>query len=633
MSNQRTFRDVAKPEVRVLSAALSGGVLALDQGTFFRFTGPAVGTVVGLSGHQYLIDGQEVYVENAHATADLIFTIGAFNYTVPAGYSATLYFNKNTSSFYGKTKDADLKVLENNISANATAISQEVTNRQADTATLLKLDGSRTMTGSLKMGTHKIAQVVAAENSDEVIIKAQFDTAVADLTSQIAANATALKWRKPVSVITKITSRAIPSNGEVLADYTFSGGSSRLFEDDEAPSLFLTATFPVGSTVIFVKDGQEPKLMIVRDVMGAKKWFDHTEADVSLKVDRAIAADDTFIVKADLLDSPDNAENQAIYHVEAGTPKSLIKIGDLDWDQATGINIAASYSAGPGGETVVAGDSVQSAVAKLDGNVKKEITDRISDVNTKIAQEVTDRNSAITTAINAEVVARNTAISTSQTAQNQDLASTSAGKGASLVGINDATNLITATTVEGALVENRQKIDQNTSDITAVQSTVASHTAAIAQHDTQIATNAANITALETNLASTAAGKGASKVGIEDAGSNYVATTVEGALNEIFVKVANLKLVQLARGLHEVVTTGGTSLNLATAFVNTLGAGSVVVNLADASYLNVSVNRDGAMLIGEVGFTLAGGVLTFTEAGGGELTAGEVVEVKIIRIS
>lgn len=78
------------------------------------------------------------------------------------------------------------------------------------------------------------------------------------------------------------------------------------------------------------------------------------------------------------------------------------------------------------------------------------------------------------------------------------LASTASGYGASLIGIQDAGTLYTATTVEGALAEVR---------------------------------TASN--AVTTNLASTDSGKGASLVAVRDAGSLYTAATVEAALAEV----------------------------------------------------------------------------------------------------
>jgi len=106
---------------------------------------------------------------------------------------------------------------------------------------------------------------------------------------------------------------------------------------------------------------------------------------------------------------------------------------------------------------------------------------------------------------NAEVSARTSA----DTAIRTDVASNDTAKGASLVGIEDASSLITATTVEGALQE----------IFTALNSEVSNRVAAI--------------NALIADLASVESGKGASLVGIEDAAAKFTATTVEGVLVEM----------------------------------------------------------------------------------------------------
>ena len=84
-------------------------------------------------------------------------------------------------------------------------------------------------------------------------------------------------------------------------------------------------------------------------------------------------------------------------------------------------------------------------------------------------------------------------------ANTADLASTSNGYGASLIGIEDAAGDYTATDAEAALAE------------------------------VKVIADAAAPTA---DLASVANGEGAALVGIEDSGAYYTATTVEGALAE-----------------------------------------------------------------------------------------------------
>ena len=634
MSVQNTFRTVFIPKLVVKNTALVAGELPLNFGTVFVFTGDAVSTVSSLKGHEYLIDGQEIAFINGNATQAVTFNVGSFSKTIPAGYRETFYFDSANVSFRSlPSKDSEFKVTETAISANTTAISQEITNRQADTARMLMLDGTRPMAANLDMATNAVINVKDAAANHEAVNKGQMDVAIAILQSQIAANATALKWREPVHIITKRIVGAIPANGDALADSNFGDANGlRLFEDDAAPEQFTVANMPVDKTVLFLKAGVEPKLMVVRDVLGTKKWYDHTEANVALKVDRAVGALDTFIVKNDLLDDIDLHEKTAIYHIENTTPKTAIKVGDFDWNTATGIKISASYFRGAGDETVTAGDSVEIAISKVDGNIAKEKTDRIADVNAKISQEIADRNTAISTAIAKERTDTANDITVSQNAQNAKIASTTAGEGASLVGINDFANRITATTVEGALAENRQLIDASIVDITSLESDMAQAQSDISTNSAGIAQNAADLATLETELASNSAGKGASMIGLEDAEGRFTSTNVEGALKEVHQKVESLVLAELERGLFEATVSGGNTINLATDLVDSLSNGTVQ-NLSDGTYMNLTVVRDGAIVIGGVGFTLAGGVLTFNGVGGGNFVENEVIEVKMLRLS
>lgn len=637
MSIQRTFRDVAKPKVQLVTGALSGGVLPLNEGTHFIFAGSAVTSgvdITSLSGHEYLIDGQQLLLANAHETESLSISIGSFVKEIPAGYSCIVVFDEANVSFYQHLKHADSKPLEDDIAQLQTDLAQEAIDRANEDATFVKLDGSRAMTGSLAMGSNSVTGLAAGASADHAINKGQLDTAVASLESQISANASALKWREPVFAVSKWTGIvAVPSNGDALADSVFGGGNSRLFEDDDAPEQFTVATFPVNEKVLFLEDGQEPKLMVCRDVLGTKRWYDESETDANLKLPRQVEAQDTFVVKNDLLDSPDSHENQAMYHIEAGTPKTAIKIGDIDWDSATGISIDGTYSKGAGGETVVQGDSVQQALQKLDGNIDANDAAQSAALSAAIAQEVIDRDAAIaaeSAILSAEI---DSDVAAAMSAHEAQTASTANGEGASLVGVEDAGAVYVATTVEGALQEVKLLADQNETDITALQSDVAANQAAISSNDTDIAQNAADIAQLESDLASNSAGFGASKVGIEDANGDFTATTVEGALAELDAKIDNLNLVEQQRGLYEAQASGVSSINLATDLVDVLGGGGVAQDLSSASYMSAVVVRDGAVLIGGVGYTLSAGVLTFTANGGGDLIAGEVVEVKVLNIS
>lgn len=632
MTIQTTFRSVAKPKVKVLTSVLPAGQLSLDQATMFIFSGSAVGTVSSLLGHEYLIDGQPLTIVNAHPSNSLTITIGSFSKVISAGFSSIVYFDEASASFYAHRKDADFKIVEDNIASNSSAIAAEATTRLNEDLTLVKLDGSRPLTGNLDINNHFIVNVPVASAADHAVQKGQLDVIVAAIQASISAAATSLEWRSKVDIITQFTSGSIPSNGDALVDSSFGFGLNRLFEDDNNPNVETISSIAVNSTVVFLKAGSEPKKMIVRDVLGTKRWYDETESNASFKLDRQISAYDTFIVGKDLLTVDDAQETQAIYHIVSGTPNTVLKIADLDWETATGITIASGYSVGTGDETVIQGDSVQRAISKLDGNIQKNKTDAASALSAAIATEVSSRNSAISAAIVQEVSDRNNAISTSQNTQDSKFASVAVNEGASLIGINDADELYLTSTVEGALREARQHINASEQDIVSLETDVANHTSDISQHTTDIADLVNSDTQHKADLASNSANLGASLIGINDANGDFTATTVEGALAELDAKVDALNLVIHKRGLYEVASTGATSLNLATNFVDQL-VGGVVQDLSDATYMDCWVNRDGAMLIGGVGFTISGSTLMFTAASGGELIAGEVIEVRIVKIS
>jgi hypothetical protein len=134
------------------------------------------------------------------------------------------------------------------------------------------------------------------------------------------------------------------------------------------------------------------------------------------------------------------------------------------------------------------------------------------------------------------------------------------GEGASLIGIEDAGGLLAATTVEGAIAELAARAATAIANAaTAASSAAAAQgdaTTAIANAATAassaataianaatanagVATNAAAIALrpLTTDLAALTAGKGASLIGIQDAGGLIAATTVEGALAEFASRV------------------------------------------------------------------------------------------------
>lgn len=146
-----------------------------------------------------------------------------------------------------------------------------------------------------------------------------------------------------------VTGQAAPTTGSVL-DLTASPLS-----DDDTP--FLSASdFAVDDHIIFAAGGT-PKLMRVSVVSAPNITV--VDANVPL------ADGDNFLAISYLPDSPDAQELQAIVAYD-GTADVMIKVGDINWDFATGINLSAGYAAQNG--SISSADTVESAIEKLDGN-------------------------------------------------------------------------------------------------------------------------------------------------------------------------------------------------------------------------------------------------------------------------
>lgn len=154
----------------------------------------------------------------------------------------------------------------------------------------------------------------------------------------------ALDWKKKVKVL---TADAAPIEGAVKDATTFS--------DNDAPSLS-GSDFSVGDRIIF-GNGGTPKI-------GEVSGISSDDLTITYIGVEALATNHTFVVDKYLPDSA-NQENQAIIHYDGSA--TLIKLADVDWALATGINLSGSYV--PSAGNVVSGDTVEAAVAKLDGNL------------------------------------------------------------------------------------------------------------------------------------------------------------------------------------------------------------------------------------------------------------------------
>lgn len=141
----------------------------------------------------------------------------------------------------------------------------------------------------------------------------------------------------------------------VTAD-NITSGVSRDFtavpiSDDDTPLLSAT-DFTVGDLIISDIDGT-PRLMKCTAVAAPNATFTDEAS--------ALVANDNFVVEYHLPDNPGNQENRSLIHY---TGSGIIKLGDADWEFATGISLTGGYAVITG--SVAGGDTVEVAIAKLD---------------------------------------------------------------------------------------------------------------------------------------------------------------------------------------------------------------------------------------------------------------------------
>lgn len=127
------------------------------------------------------------------------------------------------------------------------------------------------------------------------------------------------------------------------------------FTDDDGTTLSAT-DFAVGEFIIS-NSGATAVLLEVTAVSAPSVTFSTPTSAP------ALAAFDTFLTP-NYLPDPNGQENQAL--VQVNSAGAIVKVADVDWNFATGINLSAGYT--PGSGNITTSDSVESAIQKLDGN-------------------------------------------------------------------------------------------------------------------------------------------------------------------------------------------------------------------------------------------------------------------------
>jgi hypothetical protein len=163
------------------------------------------------------------------------------------------------------------------------------------------------------------------------------------------------KWA-PLASNEEITNFSVEAAVKIVTNDAIVAGVRDLaaspFADDDGAALG-AADLAVDDIVIADADGT-PAAFRVTNISGDDVTF---AAEAGFLV-----ANKAHIARYYLPDS-DGQENQALVQYDGST---IIKLGDIDWNFADGINIQSGYAAVNG--TITDADTVQSAIEKLDGN-------------------------------------------------------------------------------------------------------------------------------------------------------------------------------------------------------------------------------------------------------------------------
>lgn len=131
------------------------------------------------------------------------------------------------------------------------------------------------------------------------------------------------------------------------------------FTDDDGTTLD-ASDFTVGEFIIS-NSGGTAVLLEVTDVSAPNVTFS-TPGSAP-----ALAEFDTFLT-SNYLPDPDGQENQVLVQINGSG--SVVKVADVDWNFADGIQLASSYAAQNGDQAISSADSVNSAIEKLDDRSK-----------------------------------------------------------------------------------------------------------------------------------------------------------------------------------------------------------------------------------------------------------------------
>ena len=262
----------------------------------------------------------------------------------------------------------------------------------------------------------EVTRAEGAESTNATAISTEEGRAVgaeAALQSSINALSTSLSWRPGALCATSSAALAAATNGTALSTLL-------PFPDDKETPVLSLSDFSVGDFILS-KSGASSAIfqVIAAPSTGA---LEVTQAGVN-----PLVPGTTFIVQRDL-PMPAGQEGISIYtYGSVGGVNELVDLGNFDWSLASGINLSPTFASAVG--TVTVGDTVETAISFLVGNLQAYITANNAALAAEIARaevaegvlttnlsnEVTNRGTAIagvTTALGAETTAREAADAT-----------------------------------------------------------------------------------------------------------------------------------------------------------------------------------------------------------------------------
>ena len=454
LSNETAARIAADQDLQDQITALGEGSSGLTQEIQDRIAGDeALGVRIDeveteMEGLAQSVSDLETSVETDIAAVELLIS----NEATTRGNADTALQNSINDEITNRTV-ADT-ALQNSIIDLQTqdgvlqaAIAAEVSDRQGADNQIIGLLTDETNQRvaadeaiGLEIDALEAADIVLQNNiSSEESARIAAD---AILENQISALGSNLKWRDPVFLVTEDAELKTATEGQLLSEILPMG-------DDDLP-LIPTEEFQAGQYLVS-RDGVNSKI--------SRLYLDGSDLKVTYINVAPLVAGHSFVVKYDLPDAPNAREGVAFYHFDG---VNVFKLADIDFALANSINLSPDFVSNNAGDmnTVLVGDAVELAIAKLVGQIKDELAARtISDaaLDQAISEEVTARENAVA-AVEQSVTDLETIVTNNQAANEAAIESLEEAAEAAALTFDKARIVISNTDIANGYVDIAKKV-------------------------------------------------------------------------------------------------------------------------------------------------------------------------------